>query len=237
VQSHILTALLDCIRRYKIDERDPEFVPQRIMVLVPSILGATQIERDLKHLTRKQQQDDEISVGLVTSETLEEEMKRVVEKCTIIVCTTILSSSVNIAKLDLILIYSTTYSMSDLVQAIGRVGRQGQKAKAILLFNNEKHEAIFGAKNTQQYFKNQMGPVMWAQKLAFDAGLAAVYSPAGVQSFAMSENQCRREYIGKLFGGPSSQVQSCLNDLQRNNIFCNVCRANIDEASQCLLTE
>jgi hypothetical protein len=236
VQSHTLTALVDCIRRYKINkEAELDFVPERIMVLVPSILGAAQIERDLKHLTRNQQ--DEISVGLVTSETPEEEMRRVVDNCTIIVCTTILSSSVNIAKLDLILIYSTTYSMSDLVQAIGRVGRQGQKAKAILLFNNDKHEAIFGAKGTQQYFKNQMGPVMWAQKSAFDAGLAALYSPAGVQSFAMSENQCRREYIGKLFGGPSSQVQSCLDDLPRNVSFCDVCRANIDEASQCLMTE
>jgi hypothetical protein len=221
--------LTSLVRQYYGRERDQhlEFKAKRMMVLVTSVQMTVRTAALIRQIVGQAGVIDTAGyVGIVTAESSVEEFERVIDKSTIIVCTTILSSSVNVRDLNMIIILATTYSMTDTVQAIGRVGRDGSPAKAFLLFDKRVHEQIFGCPGTQQYVKSHTQPLMWAHGQANRSVLKSLYAPFGVLEFVTNpRHDCFRVLIAQLHGTIiDPQSLSCTSNVGRGAVSCSACR-------------
>ena len=200
--------------------QDNPQLPRRMMVLVltrhdmVSMLNA--IERD----------DDLVQLGaaMFSSETdfHSAEVQTRLANDRILICTTILSSAVNLVDLDEILIIGSQYSLIDVLQAVGRIGRDGHVANATLLFSDISHSIVFGQPGSQKLTDSYSSPLTWAGPLIADSKLRAAFTPEGVKQLSQFGG-CRRNFFANYFDGVESgdTNKTCL---QLRLALCDVCR-------------
>ncbi|MBV5267558.1 MAG: hypothetical protein JZU67_03405, partial [Burkholderiaceae bacterium] len=102
---------------------------RRCLVLTLSIDAARKLSQMLEGARAEINLSGDESIAVVTSETATAEMLDAVKNARVIVCTTVISSSMNIPRLDAVIVFKSCYSLADLVQAWGRAGRDGQPAR------------------------------------------------------------------------------------------------------------
>ena len=179
----------------------------RVMVLCVSKAEATKTaQRLLQHKPTFGIEDGD-AVAVITAESTNEQTTAAIHGAKVIVCTTVLASSVNIPRLNGIIVYKTTYSMADLVQAFGRVGRDGSASRAVLLWSASSHGNFFPPEDHEP----EMTCLAWANgSTRLHSKLRPTFAPSGVLAFAQS-NECRRVHIANMFNaaGTNNSGTAC----------------------------
>ena len=178
-------------------------------------------------------------IAAVTAETNTMDTLHAIRKAKIIVCTTILSSSMNIPDLNAIIVFKSTYTMADLVQAWGRVGRDGSLSKAILLWSKASHTSIFPS----DAYDAEASSLAWTPPIfRLRNSLRPTFSPSGVLAFAEGKT-CRRLQISNLFNEAAySSAKDCQQTFEDSNIdysvvYCDICLLDATNVHRSLLDD
>ena len=189
--------------------------PRRAMVVLPS---KSLVEHVLE-IYAQQLGGVENFMG-VTGDSSTADILAAVESAQLIVSTSILSTATTIANLDLCILGYTTFSLQDVVQTCGRVGRGGQPAKFVFLFCQAYHNQLFGEPGTAKFAESVAAPLRWAGNMSTDKALVSTFTPAGVAELVHRKGCRRRAIMEMLYEGPPSSYKACA---EQGAVLCDVC--------------
>ena len=197
---------------------------RRCLVLTLSIDAARKLSQMLEGARAEINLSGDESIAVVTSETATAEMLDAVKNARVIVCTTVISSSMNIPRLDAVIVFKSCYSLADLVQAWGRAGRDGQPARCYLIWCKGSHKGMF----PDGSMAPELSSLGWLRPRDRTVELHLTFSPSGVLSFADNRNLCRRIQIFTAFDGESEdskKPENCLTlrESKLANDLCDNC--------------
>ena len=149
-------------------------------------------------------------------------MRRAIEgPSQIIICTTVLGMAVNVVGLRDVYIAGSAYTMCDVVQIMGRVGRTGGIGRAVFLFSKVVHEKRYGQLGTPKYVAKVVESMDWivGEQYRSSVQIIHAYSTDGVRIFGESE-KCRRVWIESAF----EEVCTGLPCTASGHVRCDVCQ-------------
>ena len=202
---------------------------RRCLVLVPSVKLASELTTRLNNDKMSLNLLDKDSIQSVTGETSTGEVISAIEHAKVIVCTTVISSSMNINNLDAVIVFKTTYSLADLIQAWGRAGRDGQPARGILLWCKTSHTSLF----PEGSLDADLSSLGWTLPKERTKDIRIALCPSGVLAFAEETGVCRRLQLFRAFDGNISTPPATCAELisTLSNSYCDNCVSELLFAS------
>jgi superfamily II DNA helicase RecQ len=204
------------------------WLTRRCLILTLSIESANKLARQLNDMKLDLNLEEEDIIQSITSENTTAETRDAVKNAKIIVCTTVISSSMNIPSMDSVIVFKSCYSLADLIQAWGRAGREGQYSRCYLLWCKSSHERMF----PKESLDAELSSVGWLRPHERTAELHKTFSPSGVLAFSEDKSTCRRIQIFKAFDGDSEdRPPRCLDldDAGGPDLLCDCCRLTLTE--------
>ena len=127
----------------------------------------------------------------------------------ILVSTTVVTTAMNIPNLKFAVMVGSAYSLSDIYQVMGRIGRDGSWSLCEIIFCQQLHYKHFSGPGTTPFLNTGLAPLLWAKQHARDQTLRRAMTHVGVAELCGRTIECRRKYIDSVFGY-GGQPLSCL---------------------------
>ena len=138
-------------------------------------------------------------------------------KIDLMAATTAFGAGVDKKDVRFILHASMTTSIEDYVQQVGRAGRDGEKATAILLYSNKDVESAFGV----------VAPSRTPEKFQVEAILRVL----DLQDYVVSKGECRNSVLRQYFG---EKAKTCAELVAES---CDNCDEHADNTNVDMLVE